>query len=145
VEPVKARDHERVYEAADRFVEVALRSDNSLFTPGEAVWTSETLDDLHKRFVESPDTSSDPFHVKLERQLSGAADTTIELMAEVLYVHFLIASTVTGQRKRELIGLVLSWSSHEPEIPRELDQALDQGVVGVGTAFNTYRPFQLQR
>lgn len=46
-------------------------------------------------------------------------------------------------RKRQLIGLVLSWSPRGETIPADLDAALDQGLVGVGTAFNTYRPFQL--
>ena len=140
---MKARDRERIYEAANRFVQTALRSDDSLFTPGTAVWTRYELDELHKRFVESPDTSSDAFEVKLQRQLSGAAGTTVQLMAEVLYVHFLVASTVGGPRKRDLVNLVLSWASGTVAVPPELDAALDEGVAAVGTAFHTYRPFQL--
>ena len=141
---MKAIDRERVYEAADRFVQAALRTDDSLFTPGTAVWTRQTLDELHKRFIESPDTSSDAFEVKLQRQLSGATRPTLQLMAEVLYVHFLVASsTVGGQRKRDLVNLVLSWSSGTVAVPPELDAALNEGVAAVGTAFNTYRPFQL--
>lgn len=35
---MKAPGHERFYEAADRFVQAALRSDDSLFTPGRPVW-----------------------------------------------------------------------------------------------------------
>jgi hypothetical protein len=140
---LKAPGHERFYEAADRFVQVTLRSDESLFSPGKAVWSRHALDELHARFVESPDISRHVFEVKLERQLAGATATAIQLMAETIYVHLLIAVTIGGRRKRELIRLVLSWSPERVGIPSELDAALDEGLVGVGTAFNTYRPFQL--
>jgi hypothetical protein len=63
--------------------------------------------------------------------------------AETLYVHFLVASSIGGPRKRNLIGLVLSWSPESVTVPPELDEALDHGLAKVGTAFNTYRPFQL--
>jgi 5-methylcytosine-specific restriction protein B len=141
---VKARDRERIYAAADRFVQAALRSDDSLFTPGTPIWTPPALDELHEQFVESPDTSSDAFEVKFERQLSGATPIAIQLAAEILYVHFLIAARMSGQRKRQLIQLVLSWSPDGVSIPPDLDAALDQGLAAPGTAFHTYRPFQLQ-
>lgn len=141
---MKARDREQIYEAAERFVKVALGSDDSLFTPGRAVWTLRTLDELHEQFVQNPDRSGDAFEVKFERQLSGATPSAIQLAAEILYVHFLIAAKVSGQRKRDLIRLSLSWSPEEVTIPPELDAVLDEGIAAPGTAFHTYRPFQLQ-
>lgn len=131
-----------VYAAADRFVDAALRSDGSLFTPGVAIWTAANLADLHARFVAQPDESSDAFLVKFQRQLKDAPDATIQLAAEALYVHFLVA-VMSGEAKRAVIEPVLSWM-HEPvPISVDLSAALDQGIAAPGTAFHTYRPFQL--
>lgn len=131
-----------VYAAADRFVDAALRTDGSLFTSGVGIWTKANLDDLHARFVAQPDESSDAFLVKFQRQLKDAPDATIQLAAEALYVHFLVA-VMSGEAKRAVIEPVLSWM-HEPvPIPVDLSAALDQGIAAPGTAFHTYRPFQL--
>jgi 5-methylcytosine-specific restriction enzyme B len=131
-----------IYAAAGRFVDAALREDDSLFTPGVAVWAKTNLDDLYARFVAHPDESSDAFLVKFQRQLAGAPDSTVQLAAEVLYVHFLIAS-MSGAAKRAVIEPVLGWM-HEPvTIPSDLDAALDDGIASPGTAFHTRRPFQL--
>ncbi len=50
--------HEEAYAAAERFVEEALESDGSLFTPGTAIWSAENIEDLYERFVGNPDESS---------------------------------------------------------------------------------------
>ena len=42
---------EEVYATAKRFVEEALKSDGSLFTPGTAIWSTENIEDLYERFV----------------------------------------------------------------------------------------------
>jgi len=142
-EPVSSRQEgkDQVYAAAERFVEECLRNDGSLFSPGSKVWSLEILADLHDRFVEHPDTSGDPFQVKFARQLSGAPDPTIQLAAEVLFVHFLPAENVGGHRKRELIHGVLGWMEQPAEFPAELDATLDIGLMSMGVAFNTGRYF----
>ena len=101
-----------IYAAAARFVDAALREDDSLFTPGVAIWATANLNDLYARFVANPDESSDAFLVKFQRQLAGAADSTIQLAAEALYVHFLIAH-MSALAKRNVIEPVLGWM-HEP-------------------------------
>ena len=132
-----------VYEAARRFVEVALRHDGSLFEPDRSVWSAWVLDDLHIRFNLAPDESSDRFEEKFQRQLVGAPTATIQLAAEVVFVHFLIARDIGGSAKRHLIDLIRSWS-HEPiSIPHDLDAVLDLGICNTGVAFKTYRPNQL--
>ena len=135
---------EVVYEAAQQFVEVALRNDGSLFTSGQPIWALPVIDDLHHRFVQRPDSSKDSFEVKFQRQLSGAPAGTIQLAGELLYVHFLIARSVLGQTKRDIIGRVLSWSPSPATVPPELDSALDKGIAKVGTAFHTRRDAQLK-
>jgi 5-methylcytosine-specific restriction enzyme B len=134
-----------VYRAATRWVDAALRGDGSLYSPEKSIWSQRWLDELHERFVLSPDESSDHFGVKLERQLAGASPESVQLIGEVLYVHLLVASpdSIKGSTKRKIINEVLAWLPAPTEIPDELDEALDHGLAATGTAFNTFRPFLL--
>src|SRR5687767_3830092 len=116
---------EQFYAAAQRFVDAALRADDSLFTPGAAVWSIAHIDDLYRRFVENPDEGGDSFETKFRRQLAGAPPQIYQLAGELIYVHLLIAAGNIGyQAKRALISDVLSWSSEPVAIPADLDQAL---------------------
>jgi len=38
-----------IYQAAQQWVDRALRQNDSLFTPGQKIWTLETLDDFLQR------------------------------------------------------------------------------------------------
>ena len=46
---------ENVYAAAEKWVDCALRSDDSLFTPGKPIWTSQRLGKLRERFLDKHD------------------------------------------------------------------------------------------
>ena len=120
------------YEAAAQIRERALRRLDSLFVQGSAVWSVDAVGELHARFVENPDTSADGFENKLRRQLEGASPGAIQLMAELLYVHLLMASDIKGSTKRRNISTVLSWSESPSEIPLDLDAALDHGFAHAG-------------
>ena len=141
----KKAGRDRVYEAACQWVGAALRNDDSLFTPGMPVWSRSNLDDFYNRFVLQPDESSDSFEVKFERQLSGAPSETLQLAAEILYVHLLlpIRQATGGSKKRELVNLILSWSESPASIPEYLAEVLDDGLVHPGIVFNTARYAQL--
>ena len=141
----KKPGRERVYEAASQWVSAALRNDDSLFTPGTPIWSLPNLDDFYNRFVLQPDESSDSFKDKFKRQLSGAPSETIQLAAEILYVHLLlpIRQATGGSKKRELVNLVLSWSERSVPIPQYLGEVLDDGLVHPGIVFNTARYAQL--
>jgi MoxR-like ATPase len=143
VDRAPEQDVSLVYVAARRWVDAALRADDSLFTPGRAIWSLPVIEDLYERFVLRPDSSQDAFEAKLQRQLADAPSDTIQLAGEVLYVHFLITLRVHGQTKRNHINTIQGWAPTPVAIPEDLGRALDRGVVGVGTAFSTYRPFQL--
>lgn len=140
---VRTRERDELYRIGERFVDAALRRDDSLFTPKTPVWSLETLQDLHDKFIGRPDLSSDSFETKLRRQLSDAPPRTLQLMGEVLYVHLLLPIDFKGETKRRIIETILSWSPQLIRIPADLAAPLDRGLVRVGTAYNTYRPFQL--
>ncbi len=130
--------------AAELFVENALRREDSMFTPGRPVWSLETLDDLHRRFVDHPDVSKDTFQNKLERQLAEAPAATVQLAAECLYVYFLVPDKVKIETKSRGIETVLSWCPKPITVPDDLAAALHGGIVGTGgTGFYTYKPFLL--
>ena len=100
-----------VYRIAERFVDAALRRDDSLFTPGKAIWSRPYFDELDERYVRNPDLSADSFEKKLAAQLAGASPEAHQLMAEVLYVYYLPAGfNISGQTKRNKIAEVLSVS-----------------------------------
>jgi 5-methylcytosine-specific restriction protein B len=140
---VKTRDRELLYDIAQRFVDSALRRDDSLFTPGRPIWSLDNLDDLYRRFVAHPDESPDTFLQKLQRQLAGAPQETVQLAAEVLYVHLLVPVNTRRSTKLRLLETVLSWAPQPIRVPNDLSAALEGGIARVGVAYATYRPFQL--
>jgi hypothetical protein len=129
-----------VYDIAARWRSECLVGDGSLFSPGAAVWTRAVIEDLYERFVERPDLSKDTFLVKFARQLEGAPTETCQLAAEALYVHLLPSMNTTGANKRIIIETVLGWAPSHVDIPPDLGGALDNGLYGTGTGFNTHRP-----
>jgi MoxR-like ATPase/predicted RNA-binding protein with PUA-like domain len=139
----KSPNSEAVYEAAKRWVDAALRTDDSLFTPGVPIWAAPVIADLYHRFVEQPDQGERRFGEKFRDQLAGAPASTMQLAGELLYVHFLPAREITGTHKRQVIEAVLTRSPDPVQIPADSAAALDQGIATVGVAFNTRRPNQL--
>jgi hypothetical protein len=133
-----------VYDAARRWIDAALETDESLFTPGTPIWSSRVIDDLYARFVEQPDPGPRRFEEKFRDQLRGAAPGTIQFAGELLYVHFLPAADISGAHKRKLIDTVLGWSVSPVSIPSDLSEVLDQGFASSGVAFRTRRPDQLR-
>lgn len=59
-------------------------------------------------FVAQPEEGSEDFLTKLRGQLARCPASAVQLAAELLYVHLLIAraDTVSGQRKREIVERV---------------------------------------
>ncbi len=133
----------RLYGAIERFHTAALRSDDSLFTPGQAIWTRSNLDELYQLIVGNPDESAGSFMDKLHKQLNAASPAVIQLAAELLYVHLLPAwtSSMSAATKRAHIHAVLALLPQPPQVPSDLDAALEQGFARMGTAFNTLRYF----
>ena len=90
-----------VYEAAIKWVDSALRTDGSLFTPGEPIWSRRWLGELHKRFLNHPKEPRRDFLKSLEQQLADSPPEVYQLMGEVFYVYFLIVYTkIAMENKR---------------------------------------------
>ena len=134
---------DRVYQAAQAWVDAALRSDSSLFTPGKPIWSIRWLRELRERFLDQPDVSDGKFLEKLRDQLADSPPEVHQLMAEALYFHRLIVSTKDGRYKRHTIETVLGWSSSPVAIPDALAAALTPGIVNPGQYFHIKRPNQV--
>ena len=128
-----AEGAENVYGAASTWVDRALRTDDSLFTPGKAIWTSQWLGELHQRFLNQPDVSGAGFLEKLRAQLADSPPEVYQLMGEVLYVHFLIVwhEGMRPQTKEDRVNQVLEWSEHPVTIPSELVTGLTPGISNI--------------
>ena len=134
---------DKVYKAAQLWVERALRADDSLFRQGTPIWSAQRLAQLRERFLDNPDESRDDFFEKLRGQLDESPNEVYQLMGEVLYVHFLVANNIGGGTKIDRIRRALRLAPTPVDIPPELMEALNHGILNPGTGFNTYRFYQL--
>ena len=116
---------EKVYEAAQRWVDCALRADDSLFTPGEAIWSSRGLGELDRLSVQG----GSAFFQRLESMLANSPPEIHQLMGEVFYVNLLIPSEPAN--KQEQVERVLA-GAPGVEIPPELAAGLEGGLIGTG-------------
>ncbi|MET3805076.1 hypothetical protein ABIB25_002076 [Nakamurella sp. UYEF19] len=100
------------------------------------------MNELIAFFVNNPDTGSGTFASKLKAQLADAGDDAIQVAAELLYVHALVASTTTwsARSKAELVNAVTGFrASGVSPMPPDLEVALAGGAAGTGRAYLNYR------
>ena len=138
--PRPSPDHPVLFAAA-RWRDRCLQSDRSVLSE-KSLWTSENVGYLVSSFAENLDSGEGSFFEKLERQLAPAPSSAKQLAAEMLWVMYLfpVPGSMQPGTKRQQIRRVWEWS-HEPlpDAPRELHEALDDGVGNPGTAFPTLR------
>ncbi len=132
-----------MYSAMRVVIDNGFRQDGSAFTPGAAIWTSDNFATLRRHFVEQPDLGRDNYLEKLEGQLAGSSDPAIQLMAELHYVYLLLPHTMSGAKKREILGTILGFMQQPVAIPAALAEALDHGFLNPGTFYLTRRDAQL--
>ena len=133
---------EKVYQAASLWVERALKSDDSLFTPGQAIWSSKWLGEARQLLLSNDDASGN-FIEWWEQRLQDSLPEVYQLFGETLYVFFLTPNTPKDpQNKRQQIKRVLEKSSLALDIPSDLGDAL-AGLMGGGRGFQSSRPYYL--
>ena len=119
---------EKVYSAAEEWVNQALRSNDSLFTPGKPIWTHEFLTELRTKFLDHPDESKDPLYAKVRRQLAGSEPEIFQLMAEAFY--FVTLIVWKGQFKAATkLSRIKGLLQEETGIPLSLTEGLYPGLV----------------
>ena len=141
---------DRIYAAADEWVERALRSDDSLFTPGVPIWSSERLEELSRVLGQPYDESASvglggKYLATLRLRLANSTSEVHQLMSEILYVHLLIASNKKGDTKRQWIETVLGWPTPSIEIRNPvISDGFAIGFADPGAQFDTNREQQIQ-
>ena len=135
---------ENVYAAAQKWVDRALRKDDSLFTPGKPIWTRELLGQLRERYLDQPDVGEGTFYDKLRQQLEGSPPEVYQLMAEALYAQFLIIwkEGMGQEAKKNGVERVLSWGAPIATISKDLLDGLTPGIA-LSQALLQYRPYQV--
>ncbi len=135
---------EKVYAATGIWVDRALRTDDSLFTPGRPIWSSRWLGELRRRFLDRPDEGEGGFYGKLRTQLEDSPPEVYQLMAEALYAQFLIIwkGGMGGETKKSQVEQVLSWGAPVSNIPDDLVDGLSPGIAR-SQALTQHRPYQV--
>ena len=133
-----------VYAAAQKWVDCALRKDDSLFTPGKRIWTRELLGKLRECYLDQPHVGEGDFYDKLRQQLEGSPPEVYQLMAEALYAQFLIIwkEGMGQETKKNGVEQVLGLGAPIATISKDLIDGLTPGVA-LSQAFVHYRLYQV--
>ena len=137
---------ENVYKAADTWKDSALRKDDSLFTPGDKIWSHDRIVELRETLLDNPDGSSDQgFFQKLEYQLKDSPPELHQLMGEVLYVSYLIvhSDSIGRAKKAENINRILGWAPKPVGVPGNLTAAFGPGISTAGFPFGPNITYQV--
>jgi MoxR-like ATPase len=115
--------------------------DNLGLFDDDRISTLANVEVLVRDFVQQPDLGEGTFLSKLRGQLATAPPGAVQLAAELLYVHLLIArsSTIGGAKKLQQVRTVLGFAGGHHEIPGQLAQALESGLINPGQGYNNYR------
>ena len=132
-------DFTQVYRAIEEWKRLSLVDGRSLFEPEQMVWTSTTIDDLEGRIFGEFDKSERTFVEKLEDELRGSSQASHLLMAEMMFIHLLPLSNVSGEKKRSHVDSIGSWAPAPFTLPQRFEQTLDLGIFNGGVGFNTGR------
>ena len=123
-----------VYAAARQFVDAALVTSDSVFTPGDAIWTLENVREFHHLFVEAVDESKNSFNDKLLGQLNSATPACTQLAAELMFFHSLGVSNQGPVSKLAMIEPLLGKTG--VAFPKELRPAVQFGVAHHGAGLS---------
>lgn len=134
------RDLAPLLGAAREWIERCLVEDRSLLVDDRNLWTAENADRLQSGFVERPDSGSDDFMTKLERQLSDTGPQAQQLMAEMMWALLLFPSNIGEEVKRVHVQRIWSWSGESMRGTHVmLADSVLCGVGSSGTAYNNLR------
>ena len=127
---------ERVYAAAEEWVNRALRAEDSLFTPGRAIWSVHWLNELHAAYNQEANPALGGFYGRLQGLLAGSSPEVNQLMAEVLYFQYLIHHGMKEAEQLKRIRSVFEWSGQRLEVPNHLAVGLTPGIAKVGGQYS---------
>lgn len=129
-----------VYEAIATWADRCLVAQRSLFTDQPGVWAPSVLSEVKTAIAVEDRSPNVPFIEKLTNQVRDVSAEAVLATAEVLFLQLLAESDSSGSTKRGHVRAVLiGLGDGAPEIPPELDEALDQGGVANFGQVRTHR------
>lgn len=132
-----------IYPVTHRWVVECLLGDGSLLTPGRSIWTLEHLEGLVQILDENPDEGGRPSTRGADR-LVDSSPAVVQLFAEVLIVHLLPTVSVSAETKRDKVRQVLGQLDAPPDLPADVLDAFEHGLINPGPPYNAQRTQQLQ-
>jgi len=126
-----------VLRAAQRILNDGLRQGGSSFAAGRRAWSAESVAELHRAFVEQPDTGSESFDTKLRIQLEHCSDDAILLAAEMLALEMLPLADFKLDTKRGRVKRVLAMMQRPVAMPQDVNAAMDAGIFNGSLTFKT--------
>ncbi|QNO36701.1 AAA family ATPase [Protaetiibacter sp. SSC-01] len=125
-----------IVDTAKLFAERGLAELSSVFSPGRSVWNERTTAELIAKFVDSDGSGAGSFVEKVAQQLSDATDDARLLMAELVALQLLPASTDTigADKKLARVQAVLDLMDHPVQVPAEIRAAFGAGAFNPGVA-----------
>jgi 5-methylcytosine-specific restriction enzyme B len=137
-------DRSLVDQTAEDWAERCLVNDASLLFPDRpSVWTEAAADEIHARFIQGGLTDKRTFMEKWAAQLADATDDVRLFAAELLLVHFLFASSISGDAKRSIIDQTLEGTALSLDRGSLPARALSQAIGHPGIGFNVGRDKQV--
>ncbi|MER7889279.1 AAA family ATPase [Micromonospora sp. NPDC094482] len=134
---IPSRADDMVRSVGREFIDVGLGEAGSLFLPGRSVWTQAAAAELFRVYNERPDDGSDPFMVKLQRQLDGASDGAKLLAVELLTLQALPLRNLTAAMKQRRVESVLAWMRTPATVPEAVLAAFRQYTWNGGIGAHT--------
>ena len=133
-------DNSKLYPAMREFAAECLLRDGSVLQPGQALWTSENLDELDRSFVQNPDTGDGTYYVKLGQQVAEGSSDSRKLLSELHWLLFTFPSDITPTTKEDRVREIWSWSGEKlPDMVPFLNHEILVGLGHAGQAFNNHR------
>ncbi|NIF89420.1 AAA family ATPase [Burkholderia sp. Cy-637] len=141
--PNKPNSH-LTYQAAEKFKDVALLNQQSLFLQDKTLWVPEHFEPLLTHYVQDPivgdDERGSSFWQKLPHQIGRCAPKSVALAAEIYWVLTLASSLLKPKSKLARIDEI--WAMADPTLPPidkssfYLQEPTLEGVGSTGTAYN---------
>ncbi len=135
----------QVFKAAQEFKQQCLINQQSLFLPGQAIWTTPHFQNLIANFVDQPDPGEGGFYQKLELQLSTCTALDVALMAEIFWIVELPATNLRPPKKlKRLEGIWnLNPAAPFPTQSSFLGIPVLSGLGSAGPGYNQYLPSEM--
>jgi MoxR-like ATPase len=118
-----------VYDTARAWVEDCLGKGGSLISPGQAVWTADTVRACTEWVAQNESSAGESFDALFQEAPAAA----IRVAAEVYLVHLLPIHDMRADLKRAQLETILSLLPDAPRLPPGVDAALESGVASFGS------------